>query len=56
MRRGGPPYFATAAGLGARLQEMRRYDALLLTDREKTQLVKMRDMATVWAETDQHWS
>ncbi len=45
-------YVAAAAGLGARVQGMRRYYALLLTASHKAQLVKALDGEQILAETD----
>ncbi|HEV7300232.1 MAG TPA: ADP-ribosylglycohydrolase family protein [Tepidisphaeraceae bacterium] len=53
------PVLATAVGLAARVQGMRRYYALLLTtnaDRRVVQLVKMRDVQTVLSEAPADWA
>jgi hypothetical protein len=49
------PHMVTAAGIGARVQGMRRYYALLLCDDGKARLVKAWDEATVLAEADFPW-
>jgi ADP-ribosylglycohydrolase len=50
------PHLVTAAGIAARVQGMRRYYALLLTNDRKARLVKVLDNPTVLAETDFDWS
>jgi hypothetical protein len=49
------PHMAKAAGVGARVQGMRRYYALLLCNDGKARLVKALDGDTVLAETDFTW-
>ncbi len=49
------PTLAAAAGIGARVQGMRRYYALLLTAGGKARLVKALDGDTVLAEVDFAW-
>lgn len=49
------PHMVSACGLGARVQGMRRYYALLLTDDRKVRLVKALDGETVLAEADFDW-
>lgn len=48
-------HMAKAAGIGARVQGMRRYYALLLCNDGKARLVKALDGDTVLAETDFTW-
>jgi hypothetical protein len=50
------PHLATAAGIAARVQGMRRYYALLLAPNGKAQLVKALDGDTLLAETELEWS
>jgi ADP-ribosylglycohydrolase len=50
------PHLATAAGIAARVQGMRRYYALLLAPNSQAQLVKALDGDTVLAETKLDWS
>jgi ADP-ribosylglycohydrolase len=49
------PTLAAAAGIGARVQGMRRYYALLLVAEGKAQLVKALDGDKVLTEVDFHW-
>jgi ADP-ribosylglycohydrolase len=49
------PHMVVSAGIGARVQGMRRYYALLLASGGKAQLVKALDGDTVLAETDFPW-
>ena len=49
------PHMMKAGGLGARVQGMRRYYALLLAPDGKLQLVKALDGLSVLAETDVDW-
>ncbi len=49
------PHLATAAGIGARVQGLRRYYALLLYRDNKARLVKALDGHTTLAETDFRW-
>jgi hypothetical protein len=49
------PHMAKAAGIAARVQGMRRYYALLLSDSRKAQLVKALDGQRVLAEADLAW-
>jgi hypothetical protein len=49
------PHVAKAAGIGARVQGMRRYYALLLCNNGKARLVKALDGDTVLAEADFTW-
>jgi ADP-ribosylglycohydrolase len=48
-------HMATAAGIAARVQGMRRYYALLLCNDGKARLVKALDGDTILAETDFSW-
>jgi ADP-ribosylglycohydrolase len=50
------PHLVTAAGIGARVQGMRRYYALLLAPNGKAQLVKVLDGETVLGEAEFAWS
>jgi ADP-ribosylglycohydrolase len=50
------PHLATAAGIAARVQGMRRYYALLLAPNGQAQLVKALDGDTLLAETELDWS
>jgi ADP-ribosylglycohydrolase len=50
------PHMVASAGLGARVQGMRRYYALLLCRDGKARLVKELDGATVLAEKDFSWN
>jgi hypothetical protein len=50
------PHMVEAAGLGARVQGLRRYYALLLVRGNKVRLVKALDGDTVLAEADFQWS
>jgi len=50
------PHMVTAAGIGARVQGMRRYYALLLVEGSKARLIKALDGEAVLAETDFPWS
>jgi hypothetical protein len=49
------PHMVQAAGIGARVQGLRRYYALLLCRDNKVRLVKALDGETVLAETDFRW-
>jgi ADP-ribosylglycohydrolase len=49
------PHMVVSAGIGARVQGMRRYYALLLAGGGKAQLIKALDGDTVLAETDFPW-
>ena len=49
------PHMVVSAGIGARVQGMRRYYALLLASGGKVQLIKALDGDTVLAETDFPW-
>jgi ADP-ribosylglycohydrolase len=49
------PHMARGAGIGARVQGMRRYYALLLASEGRAQLVKALDGDTVLAETSFPW-
>jgi hypothetical protein len=49
------PHMATSAGIGARVQGLRRYYALLLCHGRKARLVKALDGDHVLAETDFPW-
>jgi ADP-ribosylglycohydrolase len=49
------PHMVVSAGIGARVQGMRRYYALLLADGGKARLIKVLDGDTVLAETDFPW-
>jgi hypothetical protein len=49
------PHMAKAAGIAARVQGMRRYYALLLSDDGKVQLVKALDGERVLAEVELDW-
>lgn len=49
------PHMVTSAGIGARVQGMRRYYALLLIKGGKARLVKALDGDVVLAETDFSW-
>jgi len=49
------PHMVTSAGIGARVQGMRRYYALILCNGDKARLVKALDGDTVLAETDFSW-
>jgi hypothetical protein len=49
------PHMVTAAGIGARVQGLRRYYALLLCNGDKARLVKALDGDAVLAETDFSW-
>ncbi len=49
------PHMAASAGLGARVQGMRRYYALLLVRDDKARLVKALDGERVLAEADFPW-
>jgi hypothetical protein len=50
------PHFATASGLAVRVQGMRRYYALLLSDVNRVRLVKALDGKRTLAEFDSPWS
>jgi hypothetical protein len=49
------PHMVTAAGIGARVQGLRRYYALLLCNGDRARLVKALDGETVLAETGFSW-
>ena len=49
------PHMVVSAGIGVRVQGMRRYYALLLASGGKAQLIKALDGDTVLAETDFPW-
>ena len=49
------PHVVKAAGIGARVQGMRRYYALLLCEAGKARLVKAVDDETILAESDFPW-
>jgi ADP-ribosylglycohydrolase len=49
------PHMVTSAGIGARVQGMRRYYALLLTEGDKIRLVKALDGEVVLAERSLPW-
>jgi ADP-ribosylglycohydrolase len=49
------PHMVVSAGIGARVQGMGRYYALLLADGSKARLIKALDGDTVLAETDFPW-
>ncbi len=49
------PHMVSSAGIGARVQGMRRYYALLLAEGGKVRLVKVLDGETVLAEADFSW-
>jgi hypothetical protein len=49
------PHMVVSAGIGARVQGMRRYYALLLARGGKAQLIRALDGDTVLAETDFPW-
>lgn len=49
------PHLVTSAGIGARVQGMRRYYALLLASGDKVRLVKVLDGTKVLAEADFPW-
>ena len=49
------PHLVTSAGLGARVQGMRRYYALLLCRDDKARLVKALDGQTILAEAHFPW-
>jgi ADP-ribosylglycohydrolase len=49
------PHMVVSAGIGARVQGMRRYYALLLGDGDKARLIKALDGDGVLAETDFPW-
>jgi ADP-ribosylglycohydrolase len=49
------PHMVVSAGIGARVQGMRRYYALLLCNDGKVRLVKALDGTSVLAETDYAW-
>jgi len=49
------PHMVTAAGIGARVQGLRRYYALILCNGDKARLVKALDGDTVLAETGFSW-
>ncbi len=49
-------HMVKAAGIGARVQGMRRYYALLLCDDGKAQLIKALDGDTILAEVEYTWS
>ena len=49
------PHMVKAAGIGARVQGMRRYYALLLAEGGAARLVKALDGSTVLAEADVAW-
>ena len=49
------PHMVVSAGIGARVQGMRRYYALLFARGGKAQLIKALDGDTVLAETDFPW-
>ena len=48
-------HLAASAGLATRVQGLRRYYALLLTDRRRLRLVRMQDEQTVLAERELQW-
>jgi hypothetical protein len=49
------PHFVKASGMAVRVQGMRRYYALLLTDPSKARLVKVLEREVVLAEADFEW-
>ena len=49
------PHMVASAGIGARVQGLRRYYALLLCNGDRARLVKVLDGETVLAETDFPW-
>jgi len=49
------PHLAKAVGLAARVQGMRRYYAVMLSEGNKVRLVKMQDEETILAEMDFDW-